>query len=84
MNKSDKIFIAGHNGLVGSAIVRALQTKGFHQLIYQRSTELDLRNQQQVNDFFALKKPAFVFYAPEKWGVLWPIIHTVPISCMII
>lgn len=68
MNKSDKIFIAGHNGLVGSAIVRALQTKGFHQLIYQRSTELDLRNQQQVNDFFALKKPAFVFLCAGKVG----------------
>lgn len=68
MNKSDKIFIAGHNGLVGSAIVRALQTKGFHQLIYQRSTELDLRNQQQVNDFFALEKPAFVFLCAGKVG----------------
>ena len=68
MNKSDKIFIAGHNGLVGSAIVRALQTKGFHQLIYQRSTELDLRNQQQVNDFFSLKKPAFVFLCAGKVG----------------
>ncbi len=68
MNKSDKIFIAGHNGLVGSAIVRALQTTGFHQLIYQRSTELDLRNQQQVNDFFALKKPAFVFLCAGKVG----------------
>lgn len=68
MNKSDKIFIAGHNGLVGSAIVRALQTKGFHQLIYRMSTELDLRNQQQVNDFFALKKPAFVFLCAGKVG----------------
>ena len=65
MNKSDKIFIAGHNGLVGSAIVRALQTKGFHQLIYQRSTELDLRNQQQVNDFFALEKDLFAM-APQE------------------
>lgn len=68
MNKSDKIFIAGHNGLVGSAIVRALQTKGFHQLIYRMSTELDLRNQQQVNDFFALEKPAFVFLCAGKVG----------------
>ncbi|MGB2996654.1 MAG: NAD-dependent epimerase/dehydratase family protein, partial [Ferruginibacter sp.] len=60
MNKTDKIYIAGHSGLVGSAIVRALENEGFQNLIYKRSKELDLRNQQQVNDFFAQEKPQYV------------------------
>ena len=62
MNKTDKIYIAGHSGLVGSAIVRALENEGFQNLIYKRSKELDLRNQQQVNDFFAQEKPQYVFF----------------------
>ena len=68
MNKTDKIYIAGHNGLVGSAIVRVLENKGFHNLIYKRSFELDLRNQQQVNDFFAFEKPQYVFLSAGKVG----------------
>ncbi|MBK7089658.1 MAG: GDP-L-fucose synthase [Chitinophagaceae bacterium] len=68
MNKTDKIYIAGHNGLVGSAIVRALENEGFQNLIYKRSKELDLRNQQQVNDFFAQEKPQYVFLSAGKVG----------------
>ena len=52
MNPSDKIYVAGHRGMVGSAIVRALQKEGYHHIITRRSSELDLRNQQAVNDFF--------------------------------
>jgi GDP-L-fucose synthase len=68
MEKGDKIFIAGHRGMVGSAIVRKLQQEGFSNLILKTSAELDLRNQQQVNDFFAREKPAFVFLAAAKVG----------------
>ncbi|HNL81946.1 MAG TPA: NAD-dependent epimerase/dehydratase family protein, partial [Chitinophagaceae bacterium] len=51
MKKDSKIYIAGHRGMVGSAIVRNLQQKGFSNIIYKTSNELDLRNQQAVNDF---------------------------------
>lgn len=68
MNKLDKIYIAGHNGMVGSAIVRKLQLLGFQNLILKTSSQLDLRNQQKVNAFFALEKPDFVFLAAAKVG----------------
>lgn len=68
MEKNDKIFIAGHRGMVGSAIARKLQREGFTNLILKTSAELDLRNQQQVNDFFAKEKPAYVFLAAAKVG----------------
>jgi GDP-L-fucose synthase len=68
MNLEDKIYIAGHKGLVGSAIVRALKQKGFTQLVYKTSKELDLRNQVAVEDFFAEEKPKFVFLAAGKVG----------------
>jgi GDP-L-fucose synthase len=68
MNPQDKIYIAGHNGMVGSAIVRKLKEKGFTNLIYKRSSELDLCNQAAVNEFFAKEKPAFVFLAAAKVG----------------
>ncbi len=68
MEKGDKIFIAGHRGMVGSAIVRKLQQEGFANLILKTSAELDLRNQQQVNDFFAVEKPAYVFLAAARVG----------------
>ena len=68
MNKSDKIFIAGHNGMVGSAIKRKLEEKGFENLITRSSTDLDLRNQAAVNDFFETEKPGFVFLAAAKVG----------------
>ena len=68
MKVSDKIYIAGHNGLVGSAIVRCLRSSGFTNLVYRTSKELDLRNQGVVEDFFQAEKPQFVFLAAAKVG----------------
>ncbi|HYE53809.1 MAG TPA: GDP-L-fucose synthase [Chitinophagaceae bacterium] len=68
MNKQDKIYIAGHRGMVGSAIVRKLQKEGFQSIITRVSSELDLRNQQAVNEFFEKEKPAYVFMAAAKVG----------------
>lgn len=68
MNKSDKIYVAGHNGMVGSAIVRQLKSNGFNNLLVRTSKELDLTNQQAVNSFFETEKPDFVFLAAAKVG----------------
>ena len=68
MNKDSKIFVAGHRGMVGSAIVRNLKSKGFTNLILKTSSELDLRNQKEVDSFFNLNKPEFVFLAAAKVG----------------
>jgi len=68
MNNSEKIYVAGHNGMVGSAIRRKLEKEGFNNLLLRDSKQLDLRNQQAVNDFFAEEKPAYVFLAAAKVG----------------
>jgi GDP-L-fucose synthase len=68
MNNQDKIYIAGHRGMVGSAIKRKLESEGFTNLVYKSSDELDLRNQQDVHNFFEKEKPAFVFLAAAKVG----------------
>lgn len=68
MELNSKIYIAGHRGMVGSAIHRNLQKKGFTNFIFRTSSELDLRNQQQVADFFANEKPEYVFLAAAKVG----------------
>ncbi len=68
MNEKSKIYVAGHNGMVGSAIVRLLQQKGFSNLILRTSKELDLRNQSAVDTFFSKEKPEFVFLAAAKVG----------------
>lgn len=68
MNTSDKIYVAGHNGMVGSAIVRRLKTLGFNKIIGRSSKELDLRNQQDVKNFFDTEKPDYVFLAAAKVG----------------
>lgn len=68
MNSQSKIYIAGHNGLVGSAIVRTLQDQGYSNLILRSSKELDLRQQQAVDDFFAQERPDYVFLAAAKVG----------------
>jgi GDP-L-fucose synthase len=68
MNLSDKIYIAGHSGMVGSAIERKLISLGYNNIITKTSQELDLRNQQQVNNFFAIEKPRNVFLAAGKVG----------------
>lgn len=68
MQQIDKIYIAGHRGMVGSAIERKLRKEGFNNIITKTSKELDLRNQQAVNDFFATEKPNYVFLAAAKVG----------------
>lgn len=68
MNKNDKIYIAGHRGMVGSAIERLLKKEGYTNLITRTSAALDLRNQQAVNDFFATEKPDYVFMSAAKVG----------------
>lgn len=68
LNTNSKIYIAGHRGLVGSAIVRRLQSEGFTNLITRVSAELDLRNQKAVADFFNQEKPDYVFLAAAKVG----------------
>ncbi|MEA5139281.1 GDP-L-fucose synthase [Arcicella rigui] len=68
MNKSSKIYIAGHRGMVGSAILRKLEKDGFDNFILKTSKELDLRNQQEVSIFFANEKPDYVFLAAAKVG----------------
>ena len=68
MNLLSKIYIAGHTGLVGSAIVRKLEMRGYKNLIYQTSEQLDIRNQRAVNDFFEQQKPEYVFLAAAKVG----------------
>lgn len=68
MNKNDKIYIAGHRGMVGSAIMRQLKADGFHNIIFRTSAELDLRRQQDVAAFFAQEKPDYVFLAAAKVG----------------
>ncbi|KLT64048.1 GDP-L-fucose synthase [Pedobacter sp. BMA] len=68
MEKSAKIYVAGHRGMVGSAICRKLQREGYTNLITRSSSELDLRNQQAVEDFFTKEKPEYVFLAAAKVG----------------
>ena len=68
MKLTDKIYIAGHRGMVGSAIHRRLVANGFSNIVTRTSAQLDLRNQQAVADFFAAEKPAYVFVAAAKVG----------------
>src|SRR5512138_1686494 len=68
MNKDARIFVAGHRGLVGSALVRRLQADGCTNLLLRSSADLDLRNQAAVEQFFAAERPEFVFLAAAKVG----------------
>jgi GDP-L-fucose synthase len=68
INKDIKIYVAGHRGMVGSAIVRQLKARGFINLVTRTHTELDLTNQQAVTDFFQLEKPKQVYLAAAKVG----------------
>ena len=77
MNKHDRIYVAGHRGLVGSAIVRRLKADGYENLVFRSSEELDLREQQAVRDFFAAEKPDYVILAAARVGGIlandtWP------------
>ena len=71
LNKSSKIYIAGHNGMVGSSIWRLLESKGYHNLIGYSSKVLDLRNQEKVSQFFDKEKPTYVFLAAAKVGGIY-------------
>lgn len=68
MEIQSKIYVAGHRGMVGSAVYRELQKKGFNNIVTRTSAELDLRNQQAVADFFNLEKPEYVFLCAAKVG----------------
>jgi GDP-L-fucose synthase len=68
MDKTSKIYIAGHRGMVGSAIYRALESRGYSNIIVRTSKELDLRDQQAVEQFFVSEKPDYVFLAAAKVG----------------
>ncbi len=68
MNKEATCYVAGHRGMVGGAIVRQLQKQGYKNIITRTSSELDLKNQQAVNDFFTEHKPAYVYLAAAKVG----------------
>lgn len=68
MNKNAKIYVAGHNGMVGSAIVRKLKKEGYENIITRSSKELDLRSQVDVSEFFQTEKPDYVFLAAAKVG----------------
>ncbi|MGL5057112.1 MAG: GDP-L-fucose synthase family protein, partial [Fusobacteriaceae bacterium] len=71
MKKDSKIYIAGHRGMVGSAIIRRLEKEGYTNIIFRTSKELDLRNQAAVQEFFELQKPEYVFLAAAKVGGIY-------------
>ncbi len=68
MKKTSKIYVAGHRGLVGSALMRQLNAKGYENIVTRTHVELDLTNQQAVHDFFQAEKPEYVFLAAAKVG----------------
>ena len=68
LNKNSKIYIAGHNGMVGSAILRLLRSEGYSNIVTASSSELDLRNQNQVKEFFEKEKPNYIFLTAAKVG----------------
>lgn len=71
MEKNAEIYVAGHHGLVGSAIMRCLESYGYNNILVRSHAELDLRNQEQVNRFFDQEKPEYVFLAAAKVGGIW-------------
>ena len=68
INRNSKIYIAGHNGLVGSAILRKLKSKGYKNLIFKNRSKLNLLDQKKVFDFLKNNKPDFIFIAAAKVG----------------
>ncbi len=68
MNRDDRIYVAGHRGLVGSALVRALEGAGYHNLVLRTRDELDLCRQAEVEAFFARERPDYVFLAAARVG----------------
>ena len=84
MEKNAKIYVAGHLGMVGSAIVRELQRQGYTNIITRTHRELDLTRQDAVEAFFAEEKPEYVFLAAAKLVASSPIRKHWQTSCMII
>lgn len=82
MDKNAKIYVAGHRGMVGSAIVRELQRQGYTNIITRTHAELDLTRQEAVEKFFAEEKPEYVFWLLPKWVVSLPTNLHWLISCM--
>ena len=82
MEKQDKIYVAGHKGMVGSAIVRKLESEGYHHIITRTSKELDLTRQLEVEEFFQKEQPEYVFLAAAKVGGYWQIVPIRLILCM--
>lgn len=82
MEKNAKIYVAGHRGMVGSAIVRELERQGYTNIITRTHKELDLCRQDVVEKFFAEEKPEYVFLLQQRLAVLWPIAKHWQISCM--
>ena len=72
IDKNSKIYIAGHHGLVGSAIWRNLEARGYHNLVGRNHKELDLTDQVAVKRFFDEVKPDAVCWPPPSWGASWP------------
>ncbi len=88
MEKDAKIYVAGHRGMVGSAIVRELERQGYHNIVTRTHKELDLTRQDAVEEFFAQEKPEYVFLAAAKVGgimaakrtsELIPLCHPLPL-----
>ena len=71
ISKNSKIYVAGHNGLVGSAIVRSLKKKGYKNILTASRKKLDLTNQKKVNSFLKKNKPKFIFIAAAKVGGIY-------------
>ena len=72
MQKDSRIYVSGHNGLVGSALFRRLKKEGYSNLIVRSRSELDLRDQAAVSSFFQAHHPEYVFLAAAKVGGNWP------------
>ena len=72
MEKNAKIYVAGHRGMVGSAIVRELQRQGYSNIITRTHKELDLTRQDQVEAFLKRKSRSMYSWLPPRWAALWP------------
>ena len=72
MEKTSKIYVAGHRGLVGSAFVRRLEAEGYGNIVTRSHVELDLLRQDRVEAFFRSEKPEYVVLAAAKVGGIWP------------
>lgn len=82
MEKNSKIYVAGHRGMVGSAIVRELKRQGYENIITRTHAELDLVNQKAVDDFFAAERPEYVFWQQQRWAELRQTHRIRQISCI--